>query len=346
MTALANAIKKVATGPHLSKDLSTEELVAVMQEILSGDADEVRAATFLIALRMKGETNAENLGVLQALQQHTDQLHVAVADLLIYSDPFNGFTRHCPMSVFMLPILAAAGLPVISQGVQSMGPKFGVTHAQVLHAAGLTQHSLATAKARLEDPAIAWAYVDQSVASPAVFQLQQLRERIIKRPTIATLEKMLMPLRGERNHLMIGFVHKAYPSLLGWLVNHSDFDTAMIMRGIEGGVIPTLREPSKHYQVLQSELSEWPLDPQDFAIEQTTRGVQPNADKVTAAETLEQGMQALNGKQGPARDSLIYGAAAALWHCGLHADALSAANYVRALLDSGKALQQFEQGIS
>lgn len=346
MTALADAIKKVATGPHLSKDLSTEELVAVMQEILSGDADEVRAATFLIALRMKGETNAENLGVLQALQQHTQQLEVAVNDLLVYSDPFNGFNRQCPMSVFMLPVLAAAGLPVMSQGVQSMGPKFGVTHAQVLHAAGMRQQPLATAKLRLEDPSIAWAYVDQSVASPAVFQLQDLRERIIKRPTVATLEKMLMPLRGQRNHLMIGFVHKAYPSLLGWLVNHSDFDTAMIMRGVEGGVIPTLRELSKNYQVLDGELTEWHLDPLSFAIKQNTRGVQPMADKVTATETLQRGMQALSGHTGPARDSLVYGAAAALCHCGLHADALSAANHVRALLDSGKALQQFERGIT
>ncbi|WP_430009612.1 anthranilate phosphoribosyltransferase [Methylophaga lonarensis] len=344
MTALADAIKKVATGPHLSKDLTTEELVAAMQEILSGEADEVRAAIFFIALRMKGETNAENLGVLQALQQHTHQLDVAVDDLLVYSDPFNGFNRHCPMSVFMLPVLAAAGLAVMSLGVQSMGPKFGVTHAQVLQAAGMNQQTLETAKSRLEDPSIGWAYVDQSVASPAVFQLQSLRERMIKRPSIATLEKMLLPLRARRNHLMIGFVHKAYPSVLGWLVNHSDFNSAMIMRGLEGGVIPTLRELSNNYQVLDGELKEWTLDPLQFAIEQDTRGVQPVAEKVTAAETLERGLEALNGHKGPARDSLIYGAAAALCHCGLHADFMAAANHVRELLDSGKALQQFEQG--
>ena len=46
MTALADAIKKVATGPHLSKDLTEQEAFDVMMEILSGQADPVRAAIF------------------------------------------------------------------------------------------------------------------------------------------------------------------------------------------------------------------------------------------------------------------------------------------------------------
>ena len=65
MTALAEAIKKVATGPHLSKDLSQQESQLAMDEILSGQADPVQAAIFLIALGMKRETDDENLGLLQ-----------------------------------------------------------------------------------------------------------------------------------------------------------------------------------------------------------------------------------------------------------------------------------------
>ena len=53
MSAVADAIKKVATGPHLSKDLSLEESREAMREILSGQVDPVRMAVLLIALRMK-----------------------------------------------------------------------------------------------------------------------------------------------------------------------------------------------------------------------------------------------------------------------------------------------------
>ena len=42
MSAVADAIKKVATGPHLSKDLSLEESREAMLEILSGKVDPMR----------------------------------------------------------------------------------------------------------------------------------------------------------------------------------------------------------------------------------------------------------------------------------------------------------------
>jgi anthranilate phosphoribosyltransferase len=56
-------------------------------------------------------------------------------------------------------------------------------------------------------------------------------------------------------------------------------------------------------------------------------------------------MQALDGKQGPAFDSLVYGAAMALWQTGLVKDKLQAANHVRDIIQSGKAKACFEQGV-
>ena len=94
MSALTDAIKKVATGPHLSKDLSLEEARAAMSDILSGDADPVQAAIFFISLRIKRETHDENLGIYQALQACTTQYSANVEQLLLLSDPFNGFNRH------------------------------------------------------------------------------------------------------------------------------------------------------------------------------------------------------------------------------------------------------------
>ena len=101
MTALTAAIKKVATGPHLNKDLSQKEAFDAMTEILSGQADEVQAAIFFIALRIKRETNDENLGILQAIQAQTQQESADIDQLLILSDPYNGYNRHCPITAFL-----------------------------------------------------------------------------------------------------------------------------------------------------------------------------------------------------------------------------------------------------
>lgn len=347
MTAVAEAIKKVATGPHLSKDLTQEEAFAATMEILSGEADPVRAAVFFIAMRMKRETNEENLGILQALQAHTEQIQADVDDLLIFADPYNGFNRHCPVTAFLPAVLAASGLSTVSQGVFEMGPKFGVTHAQVLQLAGYDiNQSVQKASEQINLPDIGWAYIDQSQASPDVYALQTLRTQIIKRPSLATLEKMLMPIKGKsRTHLAIGFVHKEYPAILSWLANAFGYDSAFIARGLEGGIVPTLREASNNHRLINGEMVSCQLDPSDFDIDQDTRGVKVE-DEVTAERTLEEGMQALAGERGAAYDSLVFGAAIALWHSGLQTSQRQAADHVRAVIDSGKAKAHFEAGIT
>lgn len=345
--ALAEAIKKVATGPHLSKDLSVDDAFQATKAILSGDADDVRAAIFFIAMRMKRETNDENLGIYQALQAYTEQHIVDIDDVLIFADPYNGFNRHCPVAVFLPAVLAASGLPCLSQGVYEMGPKFGVTHAQVLEKAGRNiQQTVAQAAASIADADIGWAYLDQAQASPALYALQDLRTRMIKRPSLATLEKLLMPVKAARTHLAIGFVHKAYPPQLAWLADKVGFDSALIVRGLEGGIIPTLREASNNYRMINGEMIAATLAPEDFAIESDTRGVMAEQETVSAAETLQRGLAALSGEQGPAYDSLVYGAAMALWHTGKQPDYAAAAEHVRSVIDSGKAKRHFERGIA
>ncbi|WP_438971592.1 anthranilate phosphoribosyltransferase [Methylophaga sp.] len=346
MTAIADAIKKVATGPHLSKDLTQDEAYAATMEILNGEAEPVRAAIFFIAMRMKRETNEENLGILQALQSVTEQQQTDVDNLLIFADPYNGFNRHCPVTAFLPAVLAASGFPTVSQGVFEMGPKFGVTHAQVLALAGYDiKQSVTTAGEAVNQSQTGWAYIDQAQASPKLFALQDLRTQMIKRPSLATLEKMVMPLKAKnKTHLAIGFVHKEYPAILGWLAEAFGYDSAFIARGLEGGIVPTLRDVSNNHQLLNGQMHTCSLDPENFAIEQDTRGVKVD-DVVTAERTLDEGLQALAGEAGPAYDSLVFGAAIALWHTGFFSSQSQAAEHVRTVINSGKAKAHFDSGI-
>lgn len=349
MTAVAEAIKKVATGPHLSKDLNYDEAKQAMLEILAGEADPVQAAIFFIALRMKRETDDENFGMLQALQQSTTQCQAQVDQLLTIADPFNGYNRHCPVMAFLPAVLAAAGLPTVSQGVKEMGPKFGVTHSQVLAFAGVdTQLRVQDATQRVNNNDIGWAYVDQAQATPGLFALQDLRTKMIKRPSLATLEKLIMPIKARnKTHLQIGFVHKAYPEVLASLSHRVGWNSALVIRGIEGGILPTLREASNCYQVLGETTTECRFEPEDFGLEQDTRGVLPQtSDSVTAAETLDLGLRALNGQAGTTFDSLVFGGAMALWHCGLQPSQAQAAQHIRQIIKSGKAKAHFELGLN
>ncbi|MDR2878062.1 MAG: anthranilate phosphoribosyltransferase [Chromatiales bacterium] len=343
-------IQRIATGPELSKNISREEARGGMSAILDGMVDPVQAAIFLIALRMKRETDAENLGILNALLDATQTATAAVDVLVDIADPYDGYNRTLPAAPFLPAVLAACGVPAVSHGVESMGPKFGVTHRQVLRAAGLpVDLTPAQAAARIENPDIGWAYVDQQAFCPKLHALTALRTLIIKRPVLTTIETGLGPIRARgRTHLMTGFVHKGYPRIYALLARAAGFDSALIVRGVEGGVIPSLRQSGRVFQCLaEDEPHEHPLQASDFGVGETTRpasmpGAATDAETAPlatacAAAAAEAGLAALNGAQGPARDALICAGATCLWHLGRFDTLHAAADAVRIALDSGRA---------
>lgn len=350
-------IGRIATGPELSKDLSLEEARDGMRLILEERVDPVQAAIFLIALRMKRETDDENRGILEALRAATHAAVADVDDLVDIADPYNGFERHLPPSPFLPAVLAACGIPAVSHGLAAVGPKYGVTHRQILATAGVTVDlTPAQAAARIADPTIGWAYVDQSESCPALHRLVPLRELMVKRPCLSTLEKITGPVRARgQTHLVIGYVHKAYQPLLATLAHHAGYASAMVIRGIEGGITLALRSPTVcsgyHADGIEFALTLEP-DAVDISTDQRTvplpaelvqkmKDATPIALAELAQAAAAAGLAALQGTPGLTRDSLLYSAAAILWNHGRFDTLASAASHVRKVLDSGQALTRF-----
>ena len=352
--SLSSVIQRIATGPELSKDITREEAQSAMRQILENRVDPVQAGVFFIALRMKRETDEENLGILDALRAQTITVTAGVDEVVDIADPYDGYARTLPVSPFLPALLAAVGVPAVTHGVESMGPKFGVTHRQVLQAAGApVDLTPAEAAARLADPAKGWSYLDQSAFCPSLYALAGLRRLIVKRPVLTTVETLLGPVRGRRHtHLMTGYVHKPYARVYAMLARHAGFDTALFVRGTEGGIIPSLRQAGKlFYYHDRGEEQSLDLDPVSLGISQEQRAaslpgalVPPEGDEgarldtaAVAAAAAEAGMAALDGAPGPVRDSLVYAAAICLWHLGRHGSLGDAAGHVRGVLDSGAA---------
>ena len=82
-------IQMVATGPELSKSLDRDPARDGVTMILKGEVDAVRAGIFLIALRMKRETDEENIGALEALQDSMAQRIAKAPRVVALADPFN-----------------------------------------------------------------------------------------------------------------------------------------------------------------------------------------------------------------------------------------------------------------
>ena len=209
-TIMREAIQRIATGPALSKDLSVEQAEQAMLQILTQRADPVQAAIFLIALRMKRETEDENIGVLRAIRQVTKHCVADVDELVDLFDPYNGYIRSLPMSPFIPCVLAACGLPCYSHGVDRVGPKYGVSHEEVMAAAGINVTiSVEAAAANLAAADLGWAYLSQSEFCPQLADLSDLRHKMVKRSVLTTVEGLAGALVGrQRTHLVTGYVHK------------------------------------------------------------------------------------------------------------------------------------------
>jgi anthranilate phosphoribosyltransferase len=357
-TLMRSIIGRIATGPELSKDISREEARDGMRAILDGMVDPVQAAIYLIALRMKRETDDENLGVLDAVLETTDRVTAPVDEVVDIADPYDGYNRTLPSSPFLPAVLAAAGVAAYTHGVEAMGPKYGITHRQVLRAAGIpVELASKEAAEMLGDSTIGWAYVDQSKFNAPLHDLTGLRTQMVKRPVLTTVEVLANPIRGQgKTHFVTGYVHKPYPRVYAMLARHAGFDTALLVRGVEGGVVPSLRQTGKFFFYHdRGEEQSIELDPAELGISQEVRAaplpetlteageggdmVTASVDAVAAAKAAaEAGLAALDGAPGPVRDGLIYAGAMCLWHLHRFETPQAAADAVRQILDSGSAL--------
>jgi anthranilate phosphoribosyltransferase len=167
---------------------------------------------------------------------------------------------------------------------------------------------------------------------------------------------MARPIHGRRHtHLVTGYVHKPYPRIYALLARHAGFDSALLVRGVEGGVIPSLRQTGTcfNYQGMGEE-QPFEIDPTALGIEQPVRSVplpddlpkatRPGDDiavavdvQATAEAAARAGMAALEGNRGPTYDSLVFTASLLLWHLGREGSQSAAAARVREVLDSGRA---------
>ena len=344
-------IQRIATGPELSKNIETEEAEAAMSAILSGEIDEVQSAIFLIALRMKRETMDENIGILEALLKFTDCQKIDVDNLIDIGDPYSGYNRSIPISAFLPPLLAELDLPTLIHGLDSVSPKYGLTHRHINQALGMNVDlSTDESKARIEDSDIGWSYVDQNQYCKPLHDLVPLRNKVVKRTVLNTVETLIGPLRGKKTHSILGYVHKPYPPIYAALCEKVGFGSSLLIRGVEGGVVPSLRQKGLMFSYHKGvEKARVEIAPKLLGINSELRAIafpkefEIGIERDLLAEyVVYLGCSALSGETGMFYDGLVYSASLILWHLGKSKTLPSAADKVREILNSGKALNRLE----
>lgn len=117
------------------QDLSTSEMQAVMQQIMTGQASEAQIGGFLVALRMKGESIDEITGAAQVMRQLSTKVDISGENLVDTCGTGGDGANLFNVSTASAFVVAAAGGQVAKHGNRSVSSSTG--SADVLEAAGI-----------------------------------------------------------------------------------------------------------------------------------------------------------------------------------------------------------------
>ncbi len=127
---LTRAIDAVASGDHLTAD----HAAAVLAEIMEGRAGEVQTGAFLIALRAKGETVPELVGLARTMRSLASPVETGRVDLVDTAGTGGGPSTFNVSTAAAL-VAAAAGCAVAKHGNRSSTSRSG--SADLLEALGV-----------------------------------------------------------------------------------------------------------------------------------------------------------------------------------------------------------------
>jgi anthranilate phosphoribosyltransferase len=339
-------LSRIAVGPSGSKNLTEDEAREALGLCLDRRASDIQIAIFLIAERLKRETDSENVGFLKALEERAHIVTAPCDAVVSLGDPYDGFNRVPHFAPMVAAVLGACGLASVVHGCADMPPKHGLSHRRVLEAyakgtidIGDGPESVERAAARAA--ATGAAYVDLADFHPKLSALTGIRKEIAKRPALSTLEKLILPIRGgSRTHVISGWVHRGYERLICNLMRIMGVDSLLLFKGREGHLDAFAHRPTTLCAFQQGgPTQKRNISPGDLGL---SAGETPQWPELSAQSVCDLWKQLLSGQKGPAYACTALTAASILVHAQMADSMENAHRLVDNALESGAAKNSFE----
>ncbi|MGT2749360.1 anthranilate phosphoribosyltransferase [Streptococcus orisasini] len=129
-------MKEIFEKLAVQTDLSESQMTAVAEKILKGQLTEAQIAAFLMALKIKGETPEEILGLVKAIKENAVLIPSQAKNVMDNCGTGGDKSFSFNISTTCSFILAGGGIHVAKHGNRSISSKSG--SADVLEALGIT----------------------------------------------------------------------------------------------------------------------------------------------------------------------------------------------------------------
>jgi anthranilate phosphoribosyltransferase len=226
---------KLLNGHHLQ----VSEAHQLGDFLLSDEPCEVFRGMAVSILRVRYETNDEYEGLSEAVKStYTPGFQRLVKTkfpIVQLAEPFDGVEHSYMITPLLAYFFQERQYNAVTSLGRTAGPKYGLnSHDLYLY---LGSWILADNHELLElNPTFGWV-LDQKSLSPALDKWVDRRRTMIKRPFLATLEKVLNPCGAKI--LVTSVFHITYQMKMAELALMAGFDAVMVLkRGLEGTLAP------------------------------------------------------------------------------------------------------------
>ncbi|WP_318386495.1 DNA-binding protein YbiB [Enterobacter sp.] len=226
-------IKEVGRGKNHARDLDIDTARELYTCMLKGEVPDLEMGGILIALRIKGEGEAEMQGFYEAMQLQTMRLTPPVAKLMpIVIPSYNGARKQANLTPLLAILLHKLGFPVVVHGV-SEDPTRVVTET-IFTLLGIepTRHA-GQAQAKLDGHQP--VYIPVSALCPPLETQLDMRWRMGVRNSAHTLAKLATPFAEDAALRLSSVSHPEYVPRVAKFF--SDIGgRGLLMHGTEGEV--------------------------------------------------------------------------------------------------------------
>ncbi len=321
------------------ENLTTEEMIDVMNQIMTGQADPAQVGGFLVALRMKGETIDEIVGAVKVMRELASGVEVhplhAVDIVGTGGDGANMFNVSTASSF----VVAAAGGKVAKHGNRGVSSKSG--SADLLEAAGVNLQLNSEQVARcIEELGVGFMFAPMHHS--AMKHAIGVRKSLGMRTVFNILGPMTNPA-GVPNQV-IGVYSKDLIKPIAETLQRLNAGHVLVVHSDEGLDEISLAGPTHACELYMGELRELTITPEDLGIErQSLEGLSVDGSE----QSLELIRDALGKRKTPAgekaADMLALNAGAAIYVAGLAMNLKDGVSMAQDAIYSGLALEKMKE---
>ncbi len=334
---IKSAISKVILGHNLSED----NMFAVMNEIMSGEATPAQIGSFITALRMKGETVEEITGAVRVMREKATSIQTGVeveqggilVDTCGTGGDGSGTFNVSTTSAF---VVAGAGIVVAKHGNRSVSSKCG--SADVLEAAGVALDlSPEHIGLCIQEVGIGFLF------APALHGAMKYAIGPRKEIGIRTIFNILGPLTNPAgaNIQVIGVFDGGLTEPLADVLGKLGTKRALVVHG-EGNLDElTVTGTTRVSELKDGRVVTYTISPEDAGL--TVSTLEELLGGETVEDSVEQMKAILKGEPGPKRDMVLINSGAALMAAGMCEDLKEGVKKAAEVIDSGKAFEKLER---